>query len=1174
MLQNFFISKTYLLVEKVYTFCLFLLLGLGLNHAVSVAQTGKFYSKNYLPETYLASPQNWAIAQDKRGVMYFGNGGGVLEYDGVYWRSIPVSNNTIVRSLCIDDNGTVFVGTQADFGFLEPNDKGELVYKSLIESIKEKHRKFADVWQTFFANGAVFFRTSNKLFRYQNGNIKVWEPTNTFFRSYLVNGTIYMLDRGIGLKYMTDDSLRLLPGGEFFSNDRVYTILPYESEERLLVGTEKRGLYLINSAKQINNISGGLGASVLGQNSGDIMPFSTQADQILTFHSLYNGITLPSVKRGFQKQRYALATTSGGVIVIDSNGKLLQVLNKLSGVNDNMILNLFSDRQNALWLGMNKGISRVEVNSPITKFSEDYGLIGNVESITRHNTQLFVGTIQGVFYLDDNEIAFFPNRKLFKPVLGIASSGWDFYSCIDDEVLGNMLLAANSDGVYSITGNTAQLIRKGYAFTLYRSKQDPSRIFIGGQGISSIKFENGHWIDEGSFPGAIDEIRSIVETNDGDLWLGTSYKGLLRINFSKFKKGASESLLVSGAFQISKWGEKYIIEKYGAKQNLPSGPVWTVNIGSQLSISTPRGLYKYLKDQKIKFVPDSSLGALFAAGGRPAYPLVTDASGNVWLKSNEVITVGKSLQKGKYNWEVTPFLRIPKTISSKIAVIYPEDNGITWFGGHDGLIRMDDIIVKDYKVNFSALIRKVIIGKDSALFNGAYFDKLKGKNTTDLITPLRKIGYDQDASFVHELPYEFNSLTFEFAAPTFDNEKETHYQYVLEGFDNSWTDWTTKTDKEYTNLSERDYIFHVRARDIYGHVSREATYRFSVLPPWYRTFGAYMGYMLVLGLIIYSIVLYNSRRLKAENLRLENIITERTSEIVAEKEKVNKQNRIIEAKNKDITDSIKYAKRIQEAILPKEKDIYKAISNSFVLYKPKDIVSGDFYWFTEFKENGAQQCIIAAVDCTGHGVPGAFMSMIGNELLNQIVLEKNITEPGEVLNQLHAGVRFALGQYKEDAEVRDGMDIALCRINIEQGVLDYAGAHRPLYLITSDISKVTDEEVEMNKKLNLQEYLTFKEIKADKLSIGGLQLEDRRKFSNHKVKMPKDSMFYIFSDGYIDQFGGERNKKFMTRRFRNKLAEIQSLSVMDQRNALDEEIESWRGGTEQTDDIIVIGVKF
>ncbi|MBL4655831.1 MAG: SpoIIE family protein phosphatase [Bacteroidia bacterium] len=1145
-----------------------------MSNKVCLAQSGKFYSKNYLPETYLASPQNWAITQDKRGVMYFGNGGVVLEYDGVYWRSIPLSSNTIVRSLCIDDNGTVFVGAQADFGFLEPNDKGELVYKSLIENIKEKHRKFADVWQAFSVNSAVFFRTSNKLFRYQNGNIKVWEPANRFFRSYLVNGTIYMLDRSIGLKYMSDDSLQLLPGGEFFSNDRVYTILPYENEERLLVGTEKRGLYLINSTKQINNLSRGLGASALGQNSGNIMPFSTQADQILSFHSLYNGITLPSVKRGFQKQRYALATTSGGVIVIDSNGKLLQALNKLSGVNDNMILNLFSDRQNGLWLGLNKGISRVEVNSPITRFSEDYGLIGNVESIIRHNGQLFVGTIQGVFYLDDNEISFSPNRKLFKPVLGIASSAWDFFSCMDDEILGNMILVANSDGVYSISENTAQLIRKGYAFTINRSKQDPSRIFIGGQGISSIKFKDGQWIDEGSFPGAIDEIRSIVETENGDLWMGTSYKGLIRINFSKFKRGANESLVETGAFQISKWGEKYIIEKYGTKQNLPGGPIWTVNIGKHFTISTTRGLYKYSKDKKNKFIPDSSLGALFAAGARPAYPLVTDDVGNVWLKSNEVITVGKPGQNDKYSWEVTPFLRIPKTIASKITVIYPENNGITWFGGHEGLIRMDDIIVKDYKVNFSALIRKVIIGKDSVLFNGAYFDKIEGKNTSAFVIPLMKASYEQNASLVHDLPYGFNSITFEFAAPSFDNEKETHYQYVLEGFDKSWTDWTTKTDKEYTNLGERDYIFHVRARDIYGHVSREATYQFSILAPWYRTFGAYAGYMLMLGFIIYTIVVINSRRLKDENTRLERIIAERTSEIVAEKEKVNRQNRIIEAKNKDITDSIKYAKRIQEAILPKENDIYKALPNAFVLYKPKDIVSGDFYWFSELKRNGTQQYIIAAVDCTGHGVPGAFMSMIGNELLNQIVLEKNITKPGEVLDYLHEGVRFALGQYKEDAEVRDGMDIALCKVDMEKGILEYAGAHRPLYIITSDTSEVTEGEAEINKKMNLQKGLTLKEIKADKVPIGGLQLEDHRKFANHTIKMPENSMFYIFSDGYIDQFGGDRNKKFMTRRFRNKLSEIQPLSIIDQRKALNEEIENWRGEMEQTDDIIVIGVKF
>jgi two-component system, sensor histidine kinase LadS len=278
---------------------------------------------------------------------------------------------------------------------------------------------------------------------------------------------------------------------------------------------------------------------------------------------------------------------------------------------------------------------------------------------------------------------------------------------------------------------------------------------------------------------------------------------------------------------------------------------------------------------------------------------------------------------------------------------------------------------------------------------------------------------------------------------------------------------------------------------------------------------------------------------------LETQVLERTAEIVEQKH-------VIEEKNKDITDSISYAKTIQEAILPDKEIKYRIFPDAFVLFKPKDIVSGDFYWFAE--KNGKR--IIAACDCTGHGVPGALMSMIGNNILNQIVNEKGITSPAEILNILHKEIYKALKQ-ADQSNAKDGMDIVLVTFSGETEI-EYAGAQRPLWIIHNQAGTTDEQRVT--------------EIKGDKFSIGGTQTEEERKFSNHSVSLAKGDRIYLFSDGYADQFSGD-NKKLMTRKFKEILVSIQKLGMTEQEKFLNEFIEDWKGNFEQTDDVLVIGVK-
>ncbi|MEW6469975.1 MAG: tetratricopeptide repeat protein [Bacteroidota bacterium] len=259
-------------------------------------------------------------------------------------------------------------------------------------------------------------------------------------------------------------------------------------------------------------------------------------------------------------------------------------------------------------------------------------------------------------------------------------------------------------------------------------------------------------------------------------------------------------------------------------------------------------------------------------------------------------------------------------------------------------------------------------------------------------------------------------------------------------------------------------------------------------------------------------------------------------------------NLVIEEKNKSITDSIHYARRIQTAILPSNELISSRINDYFIYYRPKDIVSGDFYFFAA----SGDKTILAVADCTGHGVPGAFMSMIGNSLLNQIIKEKGIVRPADILEHLHTGVKTALQQNISEVETNDGMDIALCAIDPKNKKLEFAGANRGLYLVNAK---------------------GLEEVSGDKFPIGGMQSEEQRQFTNHSVSLDAPCTFYLSSDGFADQFGGPEGKKFRTKRFKELLRSISGLPMARQQAELERTMSEWMKNSEQLDDILVVGFR-
>jgi len=287
----------------------------------------------------------------------------------------------------------------------------------------------------------------------------------------------------------------------------------------------------------------------------------------------------------------------------------------------------------------------------------------------------------------------------------------------------------------------------------------------------------------------------------------------------------------------------------------------------------------------------------------------------------------------------------------------------------------------------------------------------------------------------------------------------------------------------------------------------------------------------------------------AENERiLEAKVIERTEEVVRQKEEIEIQSGKLQILYKHVTDSIRYAKRLQDAILPPVAVVKQLLPDSFILFKPKDIVSGDFYWLNK----KGDRILVAAVDCTGHGVPGAFMSLVGNNMLNQVVKDNEVIDAGDVLNKLNTLAAATISQKSEDGAIRDGMDLTLCIIDQEKMTLDYAGANNPLYFFRNG---------------------EYQEVKADKFPIGYYS-EVAKSFTNKKLKIQKGDTYYIFSDGYADQFGGPKGKKFMVNQFRSLLNRIHKLPMDKQKEILNQTIETWRGGLEQVDDILLIGFRF
>jgi len=1032
------------------------------------------------------NPENFAIVQDYRGVMYFGNANGIMEYDGKNWDFIEVLRGAFVHSLCIDKNGTIYVGSNGEFGYLEANDKGLLKYKSLSVELPEMNQFFNIVHYSYVIDNEVFFLARKVLFVYNSETKKIREvKTNrSFHTGYVANNTFYVRERQGGILKWTGEKLDNLEGTSYFKSQACFGVFSLDDEatDHLLFVTNNDGLFKLKN-KKLKEVPG--------------------SKEKLAQFNVFGAIRLSD-------NNIALRTFDKGVQIVNNDGEMIHSIDRSTGLRSADVKAMYEDRDQNLWLGLGNGISKVNYYSPLSFYNEKSGIEGNVQTFIRYKGLMYIGSSFGLYIQDTLP----ESLKEFKQIPTIRNQIWDF------EIVGEVLYIATTDGVFkqNETGEIEQVnfINTNTIF-LYKDK-----IVTAGNGgvfVFTDRF-NLIWKEEGNLNAANNVA---VNPFNEEIWIGTGGSGAIRLKI------------------ISE--EEIIADKFGEGDGLDVAVsdlvVRPMLFEDSLIFGSIGLLYFYHEDSLRESLRDAGFTEEEMNDPALARGWFEPKSFYDSIFNNELLLIEEDKERtwyvaehklGYYNKSEKHFINKPfwGINYGRINNLYLEEDGQLWIGCADGLIRYKRNDRKNYKSDFSSLIRRIVVSNDT-LFHGAYRE---GKQVN-----------------VPDIDFENNNLSFYFSSPYFEDEHKPKYASYLEGYDKGWSKFQVENKRIYTNLGAGKYTFKVKSQNIYDQVSEVSEYTFVILPPWYQTVWAYIGYGLVLIILVFAAGRISSMRLKARNEQLEIIVEERTKEISQKNDALEVKNVEISEQKKEIEDSINYAKRIQDAILPLDEEMKKWLPNSFVLYRPKDIVSGDFYWFTK-TEN---KLVIVCADCTGHGVPGAFMSMIGSDRLNIIINERGITAPGSILSELNIAIKNSLKQKSGDNSTKDGMDASICSIDLDKGELVYAGANRPLWIIQSG---------------------EFSEIKATKCAIAGFT-PDNQVFEEHQISLSKGMKFYMSTDGFADQFGGEKGKKYMVKKMKNMIISISDRPYNEQHKLLESEVLDWMENYvkvhEQIDDICVMG---
>ncbi|MCD4793829.1 MAG: transporter substrate-binding domain-containing protein [Bacteroidales bacterium] len=802
--------------------------------------------------------------------------------------------------------------------------------------------------------------------------------------------------------------------------------------------------------------------------------------------------------------------TKNGSLWLISDYKIYQLLtlkqkpivyDKNTGLLNQKILSFFMDNEENFWFGFSGGIQKLTNKSLRILYPRH--LNSTINSVFKDKTgRVWIGMSTGIHYIK-GEISNFTD------VLKLKNN-----SFVIGEMSNHDIIIADTKRIFIIDQKTLRVKKeKKFKNTLFHlndifvTKNDEIFLMTGNTGIvyylkdiksDPIKIENPETI----------LLSQIVEF--GDMIIGANNSGLVVFDSSSFKPLKD--------INYHTW-TLHLDSIYDNNKNTYKKFLW---------VGTQNGLAEYINDTLEYVNPEVFNGISVTAIEHAENPEM------LWLGTDEGV---------KYYNKITNSVEFiidsrDGLLGNEISVdgLYLDKRNTLWIGTYHGIATFD---IKKKKVEKYSPVCRI----ESITINGERFLKMPEK-----------------------LKSSQNNISFEISGLSFKDENSVEYEFYLQGLDNEYASSKGKDNiAVFPYLPPGKYSFKYRTKgkdDIWSYYQ---SIDFEIKKPFYLEWWFIAPVILLILLTFLLVSKWRVRILQKQNEKLEETVAERTIEITeknieleAQKEEIEAQRDVAEEQRDEIThqkkeieDSILYAKRIQNAILPPTKLISRLMPDNFILFKPRDIVSGDFYWAAE-KNNITYY---AAADSTGHGVPGAFMSMLGISFLNGIIrTSKKELKASEVLDQLKSKVIEALHQTGEAHEAKDGMDIALCKVNSKKNIVEFAGAFNPLYI-------VRDNEIII--------------YEADRMPIGIYDFDiGNDKFTNNVIQLEKGDALYTFSDGYADQFGGPKDKKFMIGRFKKLLLNIQDLPMDQQRKRLKDSLENWMENYEQIDDILVIGAKF
>jgi signal transduction histidine kinase len=624
------------------------------------------FIRNYTPEEYKGSTQNWSIVQDQWGVMYFGNNSGVIEFDGANWRTI--STPGYVYSLCIDSSNCIYVGLSDDFGYLEADINRTLHYKSLKDKMPKELQELKTVWDIKVVGEKIILRTVNKYIVYQNDRFYELANTEKSKKHFIVRGKYYIPHMDKGLLCLEGDSLVRVPDVEQFSGIQPYMMLPYGDDEILII-TSHKGVEIYNPKK----------SPCLRQPE----EFDTVSKYLIK-NKAYRGIKLPNGD-------FAISTLSGGILVFDENGKINQKYTKQNGLLANRVYNLFTDKNGQLWAALQSGISLIMNNLPFLNYTDKNGLDGSVYSIRKFKNKLYVGTSSNLYVQKKDSD--------FQAIEG--SAGQNFFL---HRANGSLLLGNHPNGIFNINDNQvsqSNTFTKSTPYLAIDLRKYPNHIItqLWNKGLALLEYKNEQWVFKNIIKGFDENARYIVENDDGSFWLSSdNHLFKLRLN----------ETLDSVTFL-----QHYSSEQYHLSETVVNP--YRLNSGEVIFFSK-EGIYSYFSDKNY-FEPHSEF-TMFSKG---VTYFKQDVNGNIWFDESNGDSSEKGvlhLNKGKYEMYKTPFLKFKENIIANSNALYPYSDSLVYMGTNKGLLEYHPKQKVNYEIPFTTLIREVFVN-DSLFYGGA-----------------------------------------------------------------------------------------------------------------------------------------------------------------------------------------------------------------------------------------------------------------------------------------------------------------------------------------------------------------------------------------------------------------------------------------------------------------------